>query len=113
MTRGHSLDGVNIFPYLSGEKTGAPHERLFWRAGGGLRWAVREGNLKLVKMDDTDPELFDLAADIGETKNLIGERKTDASRLQAAYDAWNAQNIPPLFENPGGGARRAKAKAAK
>ena len=25
------IDGVNIIPYLVGERTGAPHDRLFWR----------------------------------------------------------------------------------
>jgi arylsulfatase A-like enzyme len=105
-------EGVDIIPYLSGKKTDAPHERLFWRAGGGLRWAVREGDWKLVKMDDTDPELFNLAADKSETKNLIGDNPAQAKKLQAAYDKWNGENIEPLFPNPGG-AKKAKAKAAK
>jgi arylsulfatase A-like enzyme len=105
-------EGVNILPYLAGEKVGAPHQCLFWRGGGGVRWAVREGNLKLVKMDDTEPELFDLAADIGETKDLIRERPADAARLRAAYEEWNAKNIAPLFQNPNEGVpKKAKAKA--
>jgi arylsulfatase A-like enzyme len=106
-------DGVNILPHLSGEKNGSPHERLFWRAGGGDRWAVREGDWKLVKIDNSDPELFNLAADKGETKNLIGENPAQAKRLQATYDEWNAKNIAPLFPNPSGaGKAKAKAKAA-
>lgn len=42
------MDGVNLLPYLSGERSGAPHERLFWRF-----WrvsAVREGPWKLVRV---------------------------------------------------------------
>jgi arylsulfatase A-like enzyme len=110
---GHKLDGVNIVPYLAVAKSGSPHERLFWRAGGGARWAVREGNLKLVKMDDADPQLFDLAPDIGESKDLKTDRPADAQRLHAAYDQWNKQNIEPLFPNPsGGGGKKAKAAAA-
>ncbi len=110
----HSLDGVNILPYLAGDKTGSPHQRLFWRGGGGVRWAVREGDLKLVKMDDADPELFDLQADIGESKNLIAQRRADAQRLQTAYNEWNALNVAPLFQNPNEGVpKKAKAKVAK
>jgi arylsulfatase A-like enzyme len=105
-------DGVNILPYLSGEKSGAPHDRLFWRAGGGDRWAIREGDWKLVKMDNADPELFNLAVDKGETKDLIKENPAEAKKLQADYEHWNAKNIAPLFQNPGG-AKKAKAKAAK
>jgi arylsulfatase A-like enzyme len=47
----HSLGGVNLLPYLSGEKSGAPHERLFWRTGGGAKFAIREGDWKLVGED--------------------------------------------------------------
>ena len=109
----HHLDGVNIVPYLNGEKTGVPHERLFWRAGGGVRWAVREGRYKLVKMDGEDEQLFDLAADIGESKNLAAEKPEIATRLKSAYDDWNKQNIPPLFPNPNEGTAKKAKPAAK
>ena len=42
-------------------------------------------------------QLFDLTSDIGETKNLAKERPEDAARLQALFDQWNADNIPPFF----------------
>jgi len=41
------LDGVNLLPFLSGEKSGAPHEALYWRFGQQI--AVRKGDWKLVK----------------------------------------------------------------
>ena len=41
------LDGVNLLPYLTGEKTGAPHEALYWRFGRQI--AIRMGDWKLVK----------------------------------------------------------------
>ncbi len=40
------LDGVNLLPYLTGEKTEQPHETLYWRYGD--QWAVRHGDWKLV-----------------------------------------------------------------
>jgi arylsulfatase A-like enzyme len=102
----HKLEGVNILPYLTGEKTGAPHERLYWRAGGGNRWAIREGNYKLLKMYDEPQQLVDLAADIGEQKDLSAEKPDVVARLKAAYDTWNKDNIPPAFE--GGEINRVK-----
>jgi arylsulfatase A-like enzyme len=98
---GLKLDGVNIVPYLAGEIKTPPHERLFWRMGGGVSWAVREGRYKLLKLNKASaPKLFDLNNDIGETKDLISEKPDVAARLQKASDAWNAELIPPLFESP-------------
>ena len=95
------LDGVNILPHLAGEIKTPPHDRLFWRSGGGVAWAVREGPYKLLKQGkDGVPQLFDLNSDIGETKDLIGEHADVAARLQKAYDVWNAELVPPLFESP-------------
>ncbi len=44
----HQPEGVNLVPYLGGEKSGDPHPSLFWRTGGGSTWAVRHGDWKLV-----------------------------------------------------------------
>jgi arylsulfatase A-like enzyme len=105
----HRLEGTNILPYLSGAKSGTPHERLFWRAGGGARWAVREGDFKLVKMDDIEPQLFNLASDVGEQDDLSKQHPAVVARLAAAYQAWNKDNIAPVFPNP----NENKAKAGK
>ena len=96
----HRLEGVNILPFLTGEKAGLPHEHLFWRTGGGTAWAVRADNYKLVHSDASAEQLFDLAKDIGETKDLAAEKPQIAAKLKAAYEAWNTDNIPPLFESP-------------
>lgn len=82
------LDGRNPLPALTG-KAKSPHRRLFFsfaRACG-----LREGNLKLVRPDPKKPwELYDLATDLGETKNLAAERPAEVARLAAAFDAWIA-----------------------
>ena len=41
------LDGVNLLPFLTGEKQGRPHQQLFWRSGE--KHAARVGDWKLVK----------------------------------------------------------------
>lgn len=93
-------DGANLLPYLEGKAKGAPHQRLFWRTGGGATWAVREGNLKMVKAAQAEPALYDLDTDIGEARDLAAERPQVAQRLRTAFEDWNEQLISPLFESP-------------
>lgn len=97
MPTGKTYDGVNLVPYLRGEQPGAPHARLFWRIGGGARWAVREGDWKLVRLKNQPDELYNLAKDIGEAKNLAAEQPEVARRLAAALDEWNKQLVAPAF----------------
>lgn len=89
------LDGVNLLPYLNGEKQDQPHKTLFWRFGA--QSAVRAGDWKLLKREGSGPQLYNLAADIGETHDLATERPEKLQELQAAYDAWNAQLMAPRW----------------
>jgi arylsulfatase A-like enzyme len=92
------IDGVDLMPYLRGRKTGSPHHRLFWRTGGGLAYAVRQGDDKLVKEKGSEtPALFDLLRDPGETRDLAARRPDLVRRLLRAYEGWNAELIPPAF----------------
>ncbi len=105
----HVLDGVNLIPYLAGEEKSSPHERLFWRTGGGTTWAVREGNWKLVGNRDAPQELYNLEKDIGETNDLAKTESAVLLRLESAYRDWNAKNASPIFESP----RAAKKASSK
>ena len=92
------LEGVNLVPHLTGEKSGAPHEALFWRMDNGTDYAVRSGPWKLAKTRDQEGiQLYNLNEDIGETNNLASENPDVVSRLIGLYEDWNAQNIPPFF----------------
>jgi arylsulfatase A-like enzyme len=95
----HKPEGVNLIPYLSGEDDGPPHERIFWRHSGGS-WAVREGVWKLVSLPGSQPQLFNLHADVGETVDVASDHPKVVGRLQTAFDEWNQHNIAPVFENP-------------
>ncbi|MFM7179859.1 MAG: sulfatase [Verrucomicrobiales bacterium] len=98
------LDGVDLLPYLTGKSTGLPHESLCWRLG--QQWAVRKGPWKLVRWHDRrdnddeskmmEPQLFNLAEDIGETQDRMASEPDIARELQAAYDNWNKDNIPAI-----------------
>ena len=95
------MDGVNLMPFLLGQKSGAPHPRLFWRTGGGITWAVREGRHKLVQNDPGPPALYDLSADLGETKNIAGENTEVVRRMLRQQTEWNAELVPPLWIQAG------------
>jgi arylsulfatase A-like enzyme len=92
---GWKLDGVNLLPYLEGKQKGRPHEDLFWRIDG--RWAVRHGDWKLVVGTPMagDPELFNLADDVGEQHNLADKKPEKVAELKKLWDAWNAEQQPP------------------
>jgi arylsulfatase A-like enzyme len=82
------LDGCDPLPALTG-KAKSPHKRLAF--GYGAASGLREGNLKLVRPSAKKPwELYDLATDPGESKNLAAERAADVARLDAAFQDWLA-----------------------
>src|SRR5262249_5967038 len=96
LVEGAKLDGVNLLPYLKGEKDHAPHELLFWRFGE--QWAVRKGNWKLTKIAKQPPHLSDLEADIGQQTDLAAQKADVVKELTAAYQKWNAELAAPLWK---------------
>jgi arylsulfatase A-like enzyme len=92
------LDGVNLLPHLSGKIDTPPHDMLHWRFGN--QWAIRKGNLKLSKMANAEPKLFDLGSDISETKDLAAEKPEVVKELLAAHQKWDAELMKPLWRQP-------------
>jgi arylsulfatase A-like enzyme len=88
---GPALDGVDLLPYLRGERADPPHEALFWRFRD--QWAVRVGPLKPVHVQErpelpATPRLYDLAADVGETRDLSAERPRQVEMLMQRFRSW-------------------------
>jgi arylsulfatase A-like enzyme len=97
------IDGRDIWPLLAGEKNAkSPHEAFYYYWDNGLE-AVRSGDWKLhlphayrtltgsagsdgqpgpYKEARTELALFDLASDVGETKNVAAENPEVVARLQ-------------------------------
>jgi arylsulfatase A-like enzyme len=93
------LDGVDLLPYLTGANAGKPHETLYWRFGP--QWAIRKGDFKLV-VNNIDgvgkpPALYNLAEDIGESKDLAMANPEKAKELHDAWKAWNAEQMEPRW----------------
>ncbi len=112
------LDGVNLLPFLSGEKSGAPHDALYWRFGEQM--ALRTGDFKLVRYDSnadtqtgrsepvTAARLYNLRDDIHEDKDLAAVLPDKLKELQAKWDAWNATLVKPLWGKGAGDSDRAE-----
>lgn len=90
------LDGTDLVPYLSGKKSGAPHETLFWRIAERDIWAVRDGSHKRVKQGAAI-NLYDLSKDGGETSDRADKLPEIQERLQKAFDEWQATLSEPLW----------------
>jgi len=92
------LDGVNLVPYLTGEKKGAPHEAIYLRMFDKGAFAVRRGDYKLVIPGKNQaPVLFNLQQDIGEKHDLTATAPAEARVLENLRTRWNAGLIAPLF----------------
>ncbi len=92
LTKGGTFDGVDLLPYLRGEKTGRPHETMFWRRDND--YAIRQGDWKLEWNDASGTptiKLFNLADDPGEYHDLAAVDPERAQRLQDAFDEWDNQ----------------------
>lgn len=96
---GTDIDGVNLLPYLTGEKTGPPHTALCWRYSG--QHAVRMGDWKLLHMDGKT-RLYNLATDRGETNSLAKENPETLKTLESVYAQWNAKNARSHCKGRGG-----------
>lgn len=93
---GTPLDGVNLLPYLDGRQAGAPHDAIYLRMPGRGAFAVRSGDYKLVvPARDHAAELFNVASDIAETKDLAAANPEVMQELQRKRAAWTQQMMSP------------------
>jgi arylsulfatase A-like enzyme len=101
------LDGVNLLPVAKGGSA-PPHESLYWRFG--QQRAIRKGDWKLVWPGTETPELYNLGADIGESKDLASAEPARLQALKTEWDNWSAQMMAPRWER---GANRKGGKGKK
>lgn len=90
---GRKYDGVDLLPYLTGEKKERPHEVLFWR--NGVVKTVRHGDYKLLINDaDKTTFLYDIANDPSETNDLSTQLPEKVAELTQLFKSWEAE-LPP------------------
>ncbi|MFM7033878.1 MAG: sulfatase [Planctomycetia bacterium] len=107
------LDGVDLTPLLAGAGGRALDRALYWHFPGYLgagpdhadldAWrskpagVIRAGRHKLIEhFEDGRLELYDLAADVGETRNLAAVEPDLAATLAARLAAWRERIRAPM-----------------
>jgi arylsulfatase A-like enzyme len=89
------LDGMNLQPLLRGEVS-LGREAIFWHyphynshPSSVPSSVIRKGPWKLIETFDPEGvELYNLAEDLSETRNLVGERPGLVNELRQELDAW-------------------------
>lgn len=79
-----ALDGNSILPTLTGKGEQKSHEFLYWEFHeGGTKQAVRHGNWKAIRQSTgAKLELYDIATDIGEAKNVAGQNPEVVAKIE-------------------------------
>ena len=88
-----AVDGMDILPLLTGEGS-APEREIILNAAPD-EGAIRAGDWKLVIHKKRGPELYNLASDPSEKKDLSAQEPEKVKQLKARYDHHAAQAVPP------------------
>ena len=98
----NEIDGVNLIPYLSGNKSGLPHEYLYWKNPDKDIDVIRDDRYKYLRIKN-DEYIFDLKNDISEESNIIDLSKPIYDRLKFQFKLWEKDMIDPVFMDLGMG----------
>lgn len=93
-------DGISLWPELAGQKvagrTQPRHDYLYWEIGN--QTAIRQGDWKAVQPGkNAGWELYDLATDVSETKDLAGTRPDMLKKLQTLAKAAHQPAVEGTF----------------
>jgi arylsulfatase len=93
-----SLEGRSLVPVFEGKRLGS--RTLAWEHEGNR--AIRSGDWKLVAVHGGPWELYDLAKDRAETRNLASERPRKVRELAAQWQEWaDRVGVVPWEKLPG------------
>ncbi len=89
-------DGVNLIPYLTGEKQGKPHDVFYWKADHIE--AMRKGNWKfLLSTRDKWIEMYNMAEDKFEHYDLTDVHPDTLKMLKQNFETWEQELEPPMW----------------
>jgi arylsulfatase A-like enzyme len=93
-------DGQNVWPVIAGQLVSPPARTLYWPHL--KRNAVRHGDWKLIVANDGRAELFNLAADPNEKRDLASHEAARVQELRTelkAFQAADQKTIPADLQN--------------
>ena len=105
------IDGISLFPTLTGQAQTNRHEYLYWEFHErGFQQAIRSGDWKAIRPQaDEQLELYDLKSDPGEKQNLAEKNPEVVAKLEKLFQAartdddhWPKKRVPKdkKFEDP-------------
>ena len=94
--KGEYIESYDLLPYLTGKHKEDPHEWLYWRQSH--KAAFRVGDMKILRHSPKKWELYDVAKDPSETKDLSKEMPEQFDLLYAGWEKINGNMVGPLFK---------------
>jgi arylsulfatase A-like enzyme len=109
-------DGLSLVPELIGEAVAgrkqAVHDYLYWETGGWC--AIRQGQWRSVRPKASQPwELYDLATDPGESKNLADAKPDITARLSVLAAKAHVPAVEGTFTTTARHERDRRAKTGR
>ncbi len=104
-------EGTSLLPAFTGKNL-SRSQPIFWEHEGNR--AIREGDMKLVALENQPWRLYDLAADRSEQNDLAASRPDAVKSLSEKWQAWAARaNVLPLGAWRGEGPKKAMSKKTR
>ncbi len=98
------IDGVDLVPFVRGEREGVPHRAVFWRSGHYQVARIDGWKLQVNERPPGTTWLFDLNSDPTEQINLALREPERVAALRRALAEHNAEQVasawPSLTEGP-------------
>lgn len=92
-----NLDGVDLLPYLIKPDARPIRAQHFWRVGA--QTALRAGDWKIYRGRNGQAwELYNVAHDIGEERDLAAAQPARLAELQAVWREFDSKMIEPLWK---------------
>jgi len=91
------MDGMDLLPWLEGHEAAPQRTPFFWKFYG--RQVVRDGGMKLIRPEmGKGLELYNLNADISETKDVASGNPEKVSEMKRVFDQWDRGNAKPIVQ---------------
>ncbi|MEQ8239700.1 MAG: sulfatase-like hydrolase/transferase [Cyclobacteriaceae bacterium] len=92
------LDGIDLIPFIAGEKAGNPHDQLFWRKDQMA--TIRSKEFKYITLFDSVSVMYDLKNDLSEANDVKNMNLELVDKLETELDLWQNQLKAPFWKEP-------------